>query len=211
MQNQLSAFSSILDQFDTAFEGTIIRLPLRTEAQAAKSKIVVSDKHTSEEEIIDVFRKFSGELVESLLFLKNLRTITLRIDDKVYAKATSTTYISSSTGGRINENQQKADINTGYRKVFVEQASELCELDFAMNISLCRYPTEKDGAVEVKENFKYAISHQLRKGPKDQELQQWARSQKLFPWIAIATPLEVCPTSLYICLSPLTSIGEYKI
>lgn len=200
MQNQLSAFSSLLNKFDTEFDGTIIRLPLRTQAQVAKSKIVLSDKHTTEEKIIDIFHKFSGELVETLLFLKNLRTITLKIDDQIYAKAMSTTFLPSGASGRKNENQQKADINASYKNVFVAQESKLYEVDFEMDISFYRCYKEQNDGIENTQNFRYVISHQLRRGPRDPELQRWARSRKLFPWTAIATPLEVCSNKyLSVC------------
>ena len=44
---------------------------------------------TSQKDIEDVFQLFTSELVESLLFLRNLRSVTLRIDDRILAKAES--------------------------------------------------------------------------------------------------------------------------
>lgn len=183
MRGQLTAFGSILKDSQNRFEGTIVRLPLRTKAQAAKSKIV-PDKSTSEREIIEVFELFSSELVESLLFLRNVHTITLRIGDDTYAKVESTTGAS--------HHKAKEIINKGYLDVFVKQEKELCETDFLTDISLYRGEAADNYKTGKEEKFRYAISHHMRRAMKDEHLQKWARNQKLFPWIAIATPLEVC-------------------
>lgn len=185
MCGQLTGFESILKDFQNRFEGTIIRLPLRTKSQAAKSKIV-PDKSTSGGEIIEVFKLFSDELVESLLFLRNVHSIVLRIDDDIYAKVESTTGAS--------HHETKGIINKGYSEVFVKQERDLCEEDFLTDISLYRGEAADNYKTGKEEKFKYALSHHMRKTIKDEHLQKWARSQKLFPWIAIATPLEVCPT-----------------
>lgn len=189
MRNQLAAFSSIKD-FDpeSEFDGTIIRLPLRTRSQAARTKILASGKPTTDKEIIDIFRKFTGELVETLLFLKNLHTITLRVDDKIYAQAVSTTHSFREGSQRF----EKANISAGYKRVFVERSNQPCSMDFVMNISLFRSETEQSDGVSSDQKFKFAISHHMRQGPEGRDLEKWSRSQKLFPWVAIATPLEVC-------------------
>ena len=183
IKNHLAAFNSILGSYDTAFEGTIIRLPLRDEDQAKRSKIVEDHVSTSQKDIEDVFQLFTNELAESLLFLRNLRSITLKIDDRIFAKAES-----------VVPNERKNDkgenpVNEGYRQVFVEQSKEHYESDFMMEISILRSPEPGTDPSETK--IRYAISHYLRKSTEDESLQKWARSRKLFPWIAIANPLDV--------------------
>ncbi|CUS15650.1 unnamed protein product [Tuber aestivum] len=186
MKNQLSAFGSILGCHDTPFEGTIIRLPLRSEAQAIRSEIVEDHLSTSKEDIEGVFELFTNELAESLLFLRNLRSITLRIDDTIFSKAESTI-----------RNEKKNDrgenpVNEGYRQVFVEQSKESCELDFMMEISILR-STEPGTSPPSETKVKYAISHRLLKSMEDENLQKWARDHKLFPWVAVANPLDKTP------------------
>lgn len=200
MHGQLTAFGSILKNFQNTFEGTIVRLPLRTEAQASKSKIV-PDKSTSEKEIIDVFELFSSELVESLLFLRNVHSITLRINEDIYAKAESTPDAS--------HHEVKDTINKGYSEVFVTNERDLCEEDFLTDISLYRGEAADSYKTGKEETFKYAISHHMRRSVKDKHLQKWASSQKLFPWIAIATPLEVCTPLMAIDLFLLTLADSY--
>lgn len=183
IKNHLAAFDSILGSHNTAFEGTIIRLPLRDEDQAIRSQIVEDHISTSQKDIEDVFRLFTNELVESLLFLRNLRSITLRVDDRIFSKAES-----------IVPNERKNDrgenpVNEGYRQVFVEQSKEHYESDFMMEVNILRSAEPDTAPSETK--VKYAISHYLRKSTEDKSLQKWARSHKLFPWIAIANPLDV--------------------
>lgn len=202
MRNQLSAFDSILKDFDKGFDGAIIRIPLRTEAQAARSKIVSASKYTAPKEVEEVFRTFSGELVKSLLFLKNLNTITLKIGEKVYAHAQATTEFLKSpslVGGslsakarkkknRQNKREGNAAVNKAYTQVFVEKTAPSWEMDFFVKISL----QNQEYPLGNEQRFKYAVSHILGQGPKDDEgLWAWARKNKLFPWTAIAAPLEV--------------------
>lgn len=190
MQNQLHAFSSINQNFGSKFNGTIIRLPLRTESQATASKILVSGKPTTGDEIIDIFRKFAGELVETLLFLKSLHTITLQIDDRTYAKVVSTTHSFSDANRKPFE---KASISADYKRVFVERATKSCLMDFVMDISLSISQIEGEGEISTSndQKFKFAISHHLGQGPADKDLEKWSRSQKLFSWVAVAIPLQV--------------------
>lgn len=199
MRNQLRAFGSILKDFHKPFPGTIIRIPLRTKAQAAKTKIGPVDKHTPPKEVEEVFRTFSEELVKSLLFLKTLNTITLRIDDKIYAQATSEfskplslmdkslSVKARKKKYRQNKHKEKEAVNTAYRRVYVEMLEPSDKMDFLMNISLQNneYPPGNE------RKFKYVVSHILGQGPNDRELQAWAVKNKLFPWTAIAAPLEV--------------------
>ncbi|KAG0636271.1 hypothetical protein HOY80DRAFT_891646 [Tuber brumale] len=182
IKNQLYAFDSVLKSYDTPFEGTIIRLPLRNEAQAIKSEIVEDHLSTSQKDIEDVFQLFTSELVESLLFLRNLRSITLRIGDTIIAKAEST--VPNETKNERGENP----VNEGYRQVFVEQSKEHYESDFMMDISITR--SAEPGTATSETKVKYAISHHLRKSAEDENLQIWARRHKLFPWVAIANPLD---------------------
>lgn len=214
MRNQLSAFDSILKDKDREFDGTIIRIPLRKKDRIPPSLIVPPEKFTTLEEVEEVFREFSGELVKCLLFLKNLNSITLKIGDKIYAQATSdfvevpspkdklppppsssTSTLSANARkkkNKQNRHKEKAAVNTAYRRVYVDKVDPSCSINFRMNISFQNneYPPGK----ELK--FEYAVSHILGQGrPDDAKLQAWAVKNKLFPWTAIAAPLKVYPES----------------
>lgn len=63
-------------------DGTIIRIPLRTKAQAERSKIV--QKEVTVQDITNALSVLGREVREGgLLFLKHVRRMVVRIDDEV--------------------------------------------------------------------------------------------------------------------------------
>lgn len=81
MGDQMAAFSPITKEFDQAFQGTIIRIPLRTPAQAKKSKIC--SREASSSEIAQVLQNFVDDFGHTgLLFMKNVSRISIVVGDK---------------------------------------------------------------------------------------------------------------------------------
>lgn len=81
MINQLKGFSAIdeFESFDKPLHGTIIRLPLRTDAQAKVSKI--STRETDISDIEKSLTAFAQEIgIQGLLFLKSVQRIVINID-----------------------------------------------------------------------------------------------------------------------------------
>lgn len=77
IQNHMSAFQAVLKRFDQKFDGTVIRIPLRTRAQALKSEI--SNRETTVSEVLQVLRSFASEFGENgLLFLKHIERLEFR-------------------------------------------------------------------------------------------------------------------------------------
>ncbi|XP_053401274.1 sacsin-like [Mercenaria mercenaria] len=66
---------NLLDANFTDFGGTLFRLPLRTENQAAKSKIC--DEAYSKEEVSSLLRKFVENAGNILLFTQNVKTLQI--------------------------------------------------------------------------------------------------------------------------------------
>ena len=76
-KDQFAAFSSLLTDLSKPFNGTIVRLPLRTAAGAKSSKI--KNTSTSPTEISKLFTQFAmDELQHTLLFLRHVARIELR-------------------------------------------------------------------------------------------------------------------------------------
>ena len=76
IQNQMAAFQTVLEHLDRHLEGTVIRIPLRTEAQATKSEI--SDRGTAASELLDVFQSFASEFGNNgLLFMRNVEKLEI--------------------------------------------------------------------------------------------------------------------------------------
>jgi sacsin len=74
IQNHMKAFQTVMTHVDRQLDGTIIRIPLRTQAQAIKSEI--SDRETTVDEILNVLRSFASEFGESgLLFMRNIEKL----------------------------------------------------------------------------------------------------------------------------------------
>jgi len=76
-EDQLSAFTPTVGNPREYFPGTVFRLPLRTDAQAARSRI--KDTATYADEILELLRLFCrDELEEVVLFLKHVANIEVR-------------------------------------------------------------------------------------------------------------------------------------
>jgi sacsin len=78
MKNQMSAFSAVMEAPDKPFDGTIIRIPLRTASQAEASEIC--NQPTTASDVEEVMRKFASEFeISGLLFMKNIESIKIEI------------------------------------------------------------------------------------------------------------------------------------
>lgn len=179
MKNQLAAFGSLQQNFRTEFVGTIIRLPLRTKEQAVKSAIVDDDKYTSQEDILFAFSKFKDEMVESLLFLKSVTSITLRIagQNEVYAKVEI-----------LNKESVvpcKSSIIAAFQEIFNKRSNEEFETSFSMSI---RYSS----LGQNERVLSWEIFHHARRQFDNKtNLASWGEAQKLVPWVAIAALVRV--------------------
>lgn len=180
MRNQLAVFQEIETDFGHRFDGTIIRLPLRTNDQASRSE--VCKKPTTVQNIKEVFSKFKEEILETLLFLRNVRSITLKIGHAVFSSAEASSYHVPASGDRVPSNSS-GEIQTPYLSVLVEKNEERWDDSFITEIKLL------SGGKESMHTF--AITHHMRHSVADTELGDWARKAKMFPWVAIAAPLNV--------------------
>jgi len=68
------AFQSAMESQKSHFDGTIIRIPLRTKVQATQSQI--SNRETTVSEVREVLQKFANEFQEGgLLFMRNIEKV----------------------------------------------------------------------------------------------------------------------------------------
>jgi len=71
MINHIKAFAAVMKRTDVSFDGTIVRIPLRTTLQSQSSQI--SSSPTSIPDIMSVFENFAEELGEKiLLFMRSV-------------------------------------------------------------------------------------------------------------------------------------------
>ena len=93
MENQLKPFSAIIGgggQHGASslwpVEGTVIRLPLRTEEQGKESKIC--QRAAKVEDVREVIEKFIEALSDGgLVFLRSVESVTAWVDGEVVGKA----------------------------------------------------------------------------------------------------------------------------
>jgi len=76
IQNQMAAFQTVMEHLDQKLEATVIRIPLRTQAQALKSEI--SDRGTTVAEVSQVLQSFASEFGDNgLLFMRNVEKLEI--------------------------------------------------------------------------------------------------------------------------------------
>jgi sacsin len=76
IQNHMAAFQSVMESSTQPFDGTIIRIPLRTREQANKSDICTCE--TTVLEVREVLEKFATEFGNSgLLFMRNIEKVLI--------------------------------------------------------------------------------------------------------------------------------------
>ena len=82
LRNHLKTFEAFSLDVSKPLDGTIIRIPLRTKTQAEQSKIV--QKEVTVSDIESALAVLGREVREGgLLFLKHVRRMLVRIDDKI--------------------------------------------------------------------------------------------------------------------------------
>lgn len=121
-----------------------------------------------------------------LLFLKYIRTIILRFDNDIVAKL------------QILENdpdslKARNELPLDFQRLYVEQESSILRQDITKIFELqIEY---SDGQVSSVD--RYLVQHTMLRSTGNQELDKWARKRKLFPWTAVAAPLNVSQSMLH--------------
>lgn len=181
VQNHMKTFGSFNDlDFSKGFDQTIIRIPLRTKDQAKMSKIV--GRATTVNDIKKAFEEFGDEMKEGgLLFLKSICKMIIRIDNNVVA---TIEIVDNGSNGLEPRNK----ILTDFKRMYAAHGPDLNKADiFCKNFELSvKYSAGPFSSIE-----RYLIQHNMRQSSGEPDLDEWARTRKLFPWTAIAAPLNV--------------------
>lgn len=76
IRNHMAAFQTVMEHTDRRLESTVIRIPLRTEAQARQSD--TSDKTITVSKILEVLQIFTSEFGHNgLLFMRNVEKLEI--------------------------------------------------------------------------------------------------------------------------------------
>ena len=178
IQNHLKTFQHFAVDTSRPFNGTLIRIPLRTDEQAAKSKI--SDRSVSTEQILDALHSLGHEIRQGgSLFLKHVRQITVRLDSSPIWKVRI-------DGHDAVSSRMYNDLTLRFYELYAQRSSdrprEAVSADFQVNV---HYSEGNEPPVRSS----YVLHHLMMSSTGDQHLDRWGRSKKLFPWVAIGAPL----------------------
>ena len=171
-----SSFNLFVNNPQEPFDGTIVRIPLRTHEQAEASKIV--QLAITLVDVLKELKAFQKEVAESLLFLKSIEKIEFRIDNH-FLGAAEVTNVQETFAART---AIKSAITAGISK----------SLSFQLHI---RHQYHHDEH-EVDLHQQYHVQHKLADINADNSLKtlkKWAARESFFPWIALAAPLDLLP------------------
>jgi sacsin len=180
-KDQLAAFSAFVDSFDGPFEGTIIRIPLRTKEQAEKSEII--DLAITPEDILKEFKAFRNEAADSLLFLKSIEKVEFHFDDQFMG------------GAEITNIEDCSLARSSVKSSIMVEAEK--SITFQLKISQW-FDNDEENEVQsiirryhVQHKFTYLSSSTI-----SSDLKKWAAKEKLYPWVALAAPIDPPPSSI---------------
>lgn len=193
-RNQLKPFEGLLaNRFAEQFHGTIIRLPLRTAENAARSEIA-NDVITTNN-ILELFDTFKSEALESLLFLKNIEKIEMYELSELPVSATSndctpTLLYSLELGEPGNPAQleslraERAVLTSALKRCASQHQETQTSCTMTMVISV------KSSAQAKVCQYSWLVHHVVGgKAVPDVE-EDFLRDEKLLTWIGLATPLD---------------------
>ncbi|QSZ28753.1 hypothetical protein DSL72_003258 [Monilinia vaccinii-corymbosi] len=169
--NQMSVFQKLLQPLDQPLDGTIIRIPMRTDVQARTSQI--SDRQITVSEMSTVLERFADEFSNGgLVFMKHVSKIS------IYSNIAGNIDIEVCNFEEVllHKNMiNNAIINS------LNDTSYIFNRTFELKT---RYRSRR-GITETS----FMVSHNIDSRSMSQEILEWSRNQKFAPWVAIAIKL----------------------
>lgn len=178
IQNHLNTVGAFDLDYTRSNDETIIRIPLRTQEQARTSKIF--QQKISIQDIEDALEGFGKEIQEGgLLFLKHVRKIIIRLNHDVMLSAQILDDDLDSASMRM---AIPTDFKQRYAPNRLPNTHDLSKtFEMRIEFSTKQYPNPR--------LFRYVINHTMMISSGDKNLDIWACERKLYPWVAIAAPL----------------------
>ncbi|KAL8648970.1 MAG: hypothetical protein Q9226_005770, partial [Calogaya cf. arnoldii] len=178
IQNHLKTFQRAGVDTSQAVNATVIRIPLRTESQAKESKIV--NRQATIQEITKALYDLGQEVRKGgMLFLRYVRRITVKIDSTVLWEAYT-------TGATEDDTKIMQDIPIAFSDMYAGVSTgcrtEDLSKSFHVNVNYVEGSTSSD--------HRFLLQHRMSASSGDNALDTWSRKRKLFPWVAIAAPLD---------------------
>jgi hypothetical protein len=180
IDDQLAPFTSFHDTFEEEFHGTVIRIPLRTAEQAAKSKII--DLIITPTQLLEYFVAFQNEVVESLPFLKCIEKVEFRLDKTILGaiEITNVDEIRQARSDLIKAIDKSVPISVAF-ELEINHTFTYAEISLnTVSIYLVRH--------------RYADFQQHNRDEME-GLRGLLNNEKYYPWVALAAPLDTVITS----------------
>ncbi|MCJ1433205.1 hypothetical protein MMC27_002564 [Xylographa pallens] len=172
MENQLSAYSSFLSEFDRPLDGTIIRIPLRTAVQSRESAI--RDQGTTVLDVQSSMEGFGTEVHQGgLLFLKSVTKVSLYMDENHLA--------STEVMNKSEVVEARACIREALCNILDKNTSLSEHIAFDIHFQ------NRSGDFDSSASF--SMHHVIEPNLPDKSLVKWAAMNKLHPWIGLAAPM----------------------
>jgi sacsin len=178
ISDQLAAFSLVCALVNTslineAFPGTIVRVPLRTKAQAKKSEI--KNLAIKPEDVLKYFEEFQREVSESLTFLKNIETVSFYSNKNKLGSSS----ISNAAQIRLMRRKIASAITNNSACSFGEK------FEISQDYASARIKPQPQ-TYYVQQRV-----YDMRNLKMSPELKQWASDEKAVSWISLAAPLDI--------------------
>ncbi|TVY34994.1 Sacsin [Lachnellula subtilissima] len=170
IKNTMAAYQRVMGQFDRPLEGTIIRIPLRNPAQVLKSKI--SPRTTTVQEMTEILKTFADDFANhGLLFMRKVEKLEL-------GSSGTSIVIEMIDGEAIRSHKSK--VNDAVKCVLKDP-----NYSFDHSFQVC---IKTESATESKQRA-FIVHHCINGGLMDGSLRDWAATENLLPWVAVAAPL----------------------
>ena len=179
ISSHLKTFSTFRLDHRQELDQTVVRIPLRTKSQALTSEIILNKEEVTVSHVEQALRAFSQNIqAGDLLFLKHVRKITIRIDSEIILIAEI-----------LLPKEGQANVRDKLSADFLQLYGSSSTIN----------PTKAFRTFETRISFtdesrtwvdRYLISHLMAPSSNSSQLHKWARTYKLFPWVAVAAPLD---------------------
>ncbi|KAH8668096.1 hypothetical protein BGZ60DRAFT_528433 [Tricladium varicosporioides] len=173
MRNQMAAFRAIVENVTEPLDGTVIRIPFRSEKQARKSEI--SNRPTTTKEVSNILKQFTTDLMDGgLLFMRNVEKLEIR--------STHNLSIDIEIVGE-SIRSHKLQVSNATKSFLKDQAFTF---DYSFEAGI-KYTSGNKTTLS-----QFVIHHTIQTGSMDSDVQSWMKENKQVPWVAIAArlPLE---------------------
>lgn len=180
LTDQLAAFNHhVTASPPNPFNGTTIRIPLRTDKQAKESEI--SNNVVTPQELLTVFEHYQTDVVETMLFLKSIERVEFYLDTQRLGFT------------QIRNLDQTRDMRAAVMSAIVSGR----EVSHGMQVEIDQTYSYAARSVHNSSYVYHVRQHvfDLEAQSMSPRLRQWITEDKAVPWISLAARVSETPSS----------------